>query len=435
MRKDLIELDGSEGGGQILRSALSLSMTSGQPLRIRNIRGRRSRPGLLRQHLTAVRAAAEICAAEVEGAELGSRELAFRPGAIRAGDYAFAIGSAGSCSLVLQTLLPALLAANGESRVRISGGTHNPLAPPADFLRDSWLPLLQRMGAEVDLELLRHGFVPAGGGELLARVRPARWRPLQLEHPGAALRRQARALLAGIPGHVGERELERVRQRLGWSDEERQLEFLAEDQGPGNALLLRIDCEHICATFCAFGQAGKPVSFDNMALAIEAYEATLVTPDSPFDLYLKGDDKALDAQQKKGLKAFMDSGCSACHNGINLGGQAYFPFGLVKKPDASVLPSGDKGRFAVTKTQSDEYVFRAAPLRNVALTAPYFHSGQVWELKDAVAIMGNAQLGKQLAPDDVENIVAFLHSLSGKQPRVEYPLLPASTETTPRPAE
>ena len=206
-RKDLIELDGSEGGGQILRSALSLSMTSGQPLRIRNIRGRRSRPGLLRQHLTAVRAAAEICAAEVEGAELGSRELAFRPGAIRAGDYAFAIGSAGSCSLVLQTLLPALLAANGESRVRISGGTHNPLAPPADFLRDSWLPLLRRMGAEVDLELLRHGFVPAGGGELLARVRPARWRPLQLEHPGAALRRRARALLAGIPGHVGEREL------------------------------------------------------------------------------------------------------------------------------------------------------------------------------------------------------------------------------------
>lgn len=185
----------------------------------------------------------------------------------------------------------------------------------------------------------------------------------------------------------------------------------------------------------AFPKAGKPVSFDNMALAIEAYEATLVTPDSPFDLYLKGDDKALDAQQKKGLKAFMDSGCSACHNGINLGGQAYFPFGLVKKPDASVLPSGDKGRFAVTKTQSDEYVFRAAPLRNVALTAPYFHSGQVWELKDAVAIMGNAQLGKQLASDDVENIVAFLHSLSGKQPRVEYPLLPASTETTPRPAE
>lgn len=106
--------------------------------------------------------------------------------------------------------------------------------------------------------------------------------------------------------------------------------------------------EYVDAFRKAFPKAGKPVSFDNMALAIEAYEATLVTPDSPFDLYLKGDDKALDAQQKKGLKAFMDSGCSACHNGINLGGQAYFPFGLVKKPDASVLPSGDKGRFAVT---------------------------------------------------------------------------------------
>lgn len=110
--------------------------------------------------------------------------------------------------------------------------------------------------------------------------------------------------------------------------------------------------EYVDAFRKAFPKAGKPVSFDNMALAIEAYEATLVTPDSPFDLYLKGDDKALDAQQKKGLKAFMDSGCSACHNGINLGGQAYFPFGLVKKPDASVLPSGDKGRFAVTKTQT-----------------------------------------------------------------------------------
>lgn len=121
--------------------------------------------------------------------------------------------------------------------------------------------------------------------------------------------------------------------------------------------------EYVDAFRKAFPKAGKPVSFDNMALAIEAYEATLVTPDSPFDLYLKGDDKALDAQQKKGLKAFMDSGCSACHNGINLGGQAYFPFGLVKKPDASVLPSGDKGRFAVTKTQSDEYVFRAPAQR------------------------------------------------------------------------
>lgn len=254
MKQDIIELDGNEGGGQILRSALSLSMISARPFRIHTIRGQRSRPGLLRQHLTAVRAAAEVCGAQVEGAELGSGELSFRPGPIRAGHYAFAIGTAGSCSLVLQTLLPALLMAGGESQVRITGGTHNPLAPPADFLQNSWLPLLWRMGAEVELELLRHGFVPAGGGEILARVRPARWQPLHLERPGAIRQRRARALLAGLPMHIGERELERVRRRLGWSDGERQLVFLPQDQGPGNVLLLEIDCEQVRETFAAFGQ-------------------------------------------------------------------------------------------------------------------------------------------------------------------------------------
>nr|WP_260394243.1 RNA 3'-terminal phosphate cyclase [Pseudomonas aeruginosa] len=221
MRKDLIELDGSEGGGQILRSALSLSMTSGQPLRIRNIRGRRSRPGLLRQHLTAVRARRKSARPR---SRVPARELAFRPGAIRAGDYAFAIGSAGSCSLVLQTLLPALLAANGESRVRISGGTHNPLAPPRTFSATAgcrccsgWA---RRPGTAAPRLRTRRRW-------LLARVRPARWRP-QLEHPGArapgagAARRDSR--------HVGERELERsasasvgATKNASW--------FLAEDQG------------------------------------------------------------------------------------------------------------------------------------------------------------------------------------------------------------
>ncbi len=256
MRKDLIELDGSEGGGQILRSALSLSMTSGQALRIRNIRGRRTRPGLLRQHLTAVRAAAEICGAAVEGGELGSRELAFRPGAIRGGDYRFAIGCAGSAVLVLQTLLPALLFADGPSSLAISGGTHNPLAPPADFLRDSWLPLLRRMGAKVDLELLRHGFMPAGGGELAVRVMPGELQPLHLPDAGAERSRSARAVLAAIPGHVADRELEKVKRHQDWHAASVQVVRLPEDQGPGNALLLEIECEHICAAFCAFGQAG-----------------------------------------------------------------------------------------------------------------------------------------------------------------------------------
>lgn len=134
--KRMIALDGAqgEGGGQILRSALSLSMITGQPFTITSIRAGRAKPGLLRQHLTAVKAAAEICRATVEGAELGSQRLVFRPGTVRGGEYRFAIGSAGSCTLVLQTVLPALWFADGPSRVEVSGGTDNPSAPPAVFI-------------------------------------------------------------------------------------------------------------------------------------------------------------------------------------------------------------------------------------------------------------------------------------------------------------
>lgn len=170
-----------------------------------------------------------------------------------------------------------------------------------------------------------------------------------------------------------------------------------------------------------------------MAYALEAFEVSLTTPDSPFDRYLKGDDKALDAKQKEGLALFMDTGCSACHSGVNVGGQGYFPFGVIKKPGAEILPSGDKGRFTVTNTASDEYVFRAAPLRNVALTPPYFHSGEVWDLEQAVAIMGDSQLGRTLKEDEAGAIAAFLRSLTGRQPQVTYPVLPASTPDTPRP--
>lgn len=256
MKKHLIELDGAEGGGQILRSALSLSMITGRPLRIVNIRGRRSRPGLLRQHLTAVRAAAEICGAAVDGDELGSRSLTFRPGAIRGGDYRFAIGSAGSAVLVLQTVLPALLFADAPSNLSITGGTHNPLAPPADFIERSWLPLLRRMGAQVDFELLRHGFMPAGGGELAVRVRPGKLQPLHLLEAGSERSRSARALLTGVPGHVAERELQHVRRRAGWESAAVQVVHIAEEQGPGNALLLDVECEQLTLVFCAFGQSG-----------------------------------------------------------------------------------------------------------------------------------------------------------------------------------
>ncbi|WP_028918536.1 cytochrome-c peroxidase [Pseudoxanthomonas suwonensis] len=182
----------------------------------------------------------------------------------------------------------------------------------------------------------------------------------------------------------------------------------------------------------AFPGERDPVNFENMARALEAFETTLVTPDSRFDQFLAGKD-SLDAIELRGLSLFVDKGCSGCHNGPNIGGQAYFPFGVVEKPGAQVLPSGDKGRFAVTQTASDEYVFRAAPLRNVALTAPYFHSGQVWDLGQAVAIMGSSQLGHELDAGEVEAITRFLHTLTGRQPVVGNPVLPPSTATTPRP--
>jgi cytochrome c peroxidase len=185
----------------------------------------------------------------------------------------------------------------------------------------------------------------------------------------------------------------------------------------------------------AFPQEGSPVTFDNVAKALEVFEATLLTPGSRFDQFLEGDANALTAQEREGLKLFMDKGCAACHNGINVGGEAYFPFGVVEKPGADILPPNDKGRFAVTKTASDEYVFRAGPLRNVTLRAPYFHSGQVWSLKQAVAIMGSSQLGQNLTDSEEDAIVAFLKTLTGEQPRIELPILPVRTDATPLPKQ
>ncbi len=176
-----------------------------------------------------------------------------------------------------------------------------------------------------------------------------------------------------------------------------------------------------------------PVSYENMARAIEAFEATLLTPDSRFDRYLKGTGNALGAMEKRGLQLFMDKGCSACHGGVNLGGGGYFPFGVIEKPDADILPPEDKGRFAVTNTAADEYVFKSPSLRNIVLTAPYFHSGAVWDLDQAVELMGSVQLGQELSEDEARAIVAFLNTLTGKQPMVAYPVLPSHTAATPLP--
>lgn len=183
----------------------------------------------------------------------------------------------------------------------------------------------------------------------------------------------------------------------------------------------------------AFPDSSDPLSFDNMAAAIEAFEMTLVTPNAPFDKFLEGDLTAMSDLEKTGLQTFLEAGCVACHSGMNVGGSGYFPFGVVEKPGSEILPPNDKGRFEVTRTVSDEYVFKSPSLRNVALTAPYFHSGKVWDLRQAVAIMGTAQLGMPLSENQTEAVAAFLKTLTGEQPQIEYPVLPSHTSETPKP--
>ncbi|GAW68305.1 cytochrome C biogenesis protein CcsA [Geoanaerobacter pelophilus] len=183
----------------------------------------------------------------------------------------------------------------------------------------------------------------------------------------------------------------------------------------------------------AFPGSRDPVTFDNMAKAIEVFEATLVTPNAPFDRFLNGETGALNTREQAGLRIFIDKGCAACHGGINVGGAGYYPFGVREVPTAEVRPEADTGRFKVTNTASDKYVFRAPSLRNVAITQPFFHSGKVWSLRDAVVVMGSAQLGTTLNETEVNDTVAFLKSLTGKQPKVGYPLLPPSSDQTPHP--
>ncbi len=184
----------------------------------------------------------------------------------------------------------------------------------------------------------------------------------------------------------------------------------------------------------AFADEEDPVSFENMARAIEVFEATLITPNGPFDRFLRGEDNAMSVQQRRGLQKFMGTGCVTCHRGINVGGNAFFPFGMMTAPDELVRPPEDHGRSHVTgRALLHRYFFRVAPLRNVTLTAPYFHSGRVWDLGEAVRIMAKSQLNAVLSDEDVEDIVAFLGALTGEQPHVVYPKLPPSTKLTPRP--
>lgn len=264
----MLVIDGSqgEGGGQILRSSLSLAMVTGTPFTIENIRANRSKPGLMRQHLACVKAAQAVSGAEVSGAALRSTKVVFKPGVIQGGEYEFAVGTAGSTSLIFQTVLPALGLVNQESRIRFYGGTHNMLAPSVDFIEHAFLPLLSRMGMDVSLKLERHGFYPQGGGEWQVVIKPFK-RPGRLELPeldhepfiGCAQAHRARAVItsANLPDHVSQREQAAIVSRCRWLDTQVRC-VQVEAHGGGNMVSLRVNQGTHWELFEEAGKNGVP---------------------------------------------------------------------------------------------------------------------------------------------------------------------------------
>ncbi len=256
---NIISIDGSSGGGQLLRSSLSLSLITGQAFHMTNIRGaRKPKPGLMRQHLTCVQAAAQIGQAQTEGATLGSQELRFLPGKISAGDYHFAIGTGGSTTLVLQTLLPALLYADGKSTVRIEGGTHNPMAPPMDFIMRCYLPMLHRMGVKATTQLERHGYMLAGGGSIFSEIHPIKkWKKLNATERGELKQSSGTLLYAHLSCDVADRARHSAAKVFDWDDERIQLQNTPDTAGPGGILMLSADFEHITEISSAVAQLGR----------------------------------------------------------------------------------------------------------------------------------------------------------------------------------
>ncbi len=258
-KTSIISIDGSagEGGGQVLRTSLALSIVTGQPFRIFNIRAGRKKPGLLRQHLTAVQAATEIGDAVTDGATIGSGELVFRPERNRPGEYRFAIGTAGSTTLVLQTILPALMVADAPSRVVLEGGTHNPLAPSFDFFTRTFLPQLARFGPQIEATLVRPGFYPAGGGRIEVQITPcARLQPIELLERGADSGRRVVIHLAGITPKITERAFEQIERRLRWPREAYEVVKHPDKHGPGLAITSEVASAEITEIFSGFGERG-----------------------------------------------------------------------------------------------------------------------------------------------------------------------------------
>jgi len=252
-----------EGGGQVLRTALSLSLLTQQSFTMNRIRANRAKPGLRPQHLAAVQAAAQISGATVEGDRQGSQALSFAPGPVRVGNYHFDIGTAGATPLVLQTLVLPLAMAPGDSLLTISGGTHVPWSPCFHYLDWHWRWYLQRMGIPVELTLVGAGFYPQGGGEVRACI-PGHARPqgLTLNQRGALRRVRGLSAIANLPLAIAERQRDQALKRLRWLTPQAEvtveIDSLVAPHSRGTLLLLQAEFEHSQACFFALGARGKP---------------------------------------------------------------------------------------------------------------------------------------------------------------------------------
>ena len=258
----ILRVDGAqgEGGGQVLRTALALSAIRGKPVEIHSIRARRKNPGLQAQHLTAVSALAQICGAAVDGAALGSRELRFAPGAIQGGEYHFDVGTAGSTALVLQAILLPLALAPSPSRVVLTGGTHVPWSPSVHYVREVWFPVLGKMGVSADLELLRWGFYPKGGGRVRVAIEGgARLRPATLVSRQGAVCLRGLSVVANLARGIAERQRDQALRRLEGEGRQADIALVeAEAAGAGSFFILVADVGGLPAGFSAVGERGKP---------------------------------------------------------------------------------------------------------------------------------------------------------------------------------
>jgi RNA 3'-terminal phosphate cyclase (ATP) len=250
-------------------------MATGVPVTLERVRAGRARPGLKRQHLTCVRAAAQVCGARVEGDEVGSGRVVFEPGEVTPGEYRFEIGTAGSTALVLQSVLPALMCAPGPSVVTITGGTFNPLAPPFPFLERAFAPALAAFGPGVALEHPAAGFYPAGGGELVARVTPVprgEMTPAAFTERGELVEVELRAAVANLPRRIAEREVAVAREALGLAERDAEIVTL-DGPGPGNAVWVVVTHTRMTEVFSAIGEKRKPAErvAEEVAREVSAY--------------------------------------------------------------------------------------------------------------------------------------------------------------------